>query len=135
MRRDTLPSDEDVRAAADGLLSAHVDGGPYPSVSALANRFNVNRTTFYRHYSPIATAMLDQAAQHHSALPKRRRTQDDADDRDHTIRRLRDENNDLRRHLEIYEEHLRMLTIENNRQRQQLEQIAGVSDLSARRTQ
>jgi hypothetical protein len=79
--------------------------------------------------------MLDQAAQHHSALPKRRRTQDDPDDRDHTIRRLRDENDDLRRHLEIYEEHLRMLTIENNRQRQQLEQIAGVSDLNARRTQ
>jgi AcrR family transcriptional regulator len=135
MRRDALPSDEDVRTAADELLNAHVDGGPYPSVSALAKRFNVNRSTFYRHYSPIATAMLDQAAQHHSALPKRRRTQDDADDRDHAIRRLRDENKDLRRHLEIYEEHLRMLTIENGRQRQQLEQIAGVSDLSARRTQ
>jgi AcrR family transcriptional regulator len=135
MRRDALPSDEDVRAAADVLLSAHVDGGSYPSVSALANRFNINRTTFYRHYSPIATAMLDQAAQHHSAPPKRRRTQNDPDDHDHTIRRLRDENNDLRRHLEIYEEHLRMLTIENNRQRQQLEQIAGVSDLSRRRTQ
>jgi AcrR family transcriptional regulator len=101
----------------------------------LAKRFRVNRTTFYRHYSPIAAAMLDQAAQHHSEGPKRRRPPDDSDDRDHTIRRLRDENSDLRRHLEIYEEHLRILTIENKRQKEQLEQIAGVSDLSARRIQ
>jgi AcrR family transcriptional regulator len=135
MRRNTLPSDEDVRAAVDELLNAHFDGGPYPSVSALANRLNVDRTTFYRHYSPIATAMLDQAAERLSARPKRRRPHDDSDDRDHTIRRLRDENNDLRHHLEIYEEHLRMLTIENNRQREQLDQIAGVSNLNARRTQ
>ena len=77
--------------------------------------------------------MLDQAAQHHSEGSKRRRPPDDPDDRDHTIRRLRAENSDLRRHLEIYEERLRMLTIENSRQKQQLEQIAGVSDLAARR--
>ena len=134
MRQNALPSDDDVRAAADELLTAHLTGGRYPSVSALANRFHVNRTTFYRHYSPIATAMLDQAAQHQSEAPKRRRPPNNSDDLDRTVRGLRDENNGLRRHLEIYEEHIRMLTIENNRQKEQLEQLAGVSDLNARRT-
>ena len=135
MRHAPLPDDDDVRAAADELLDGHLASGPYPSVSALANRFHINRTTFYRHYSPIATAMLDQAAQHNTEGPKRRRPPDNSDDRDHTIRRLRDENSDLRHHLEIYEEHIRILTVENNRQKQQLEQIAAVSDLNARRTQ
>ena len=134
MSRGVLPRDVYVPAAAGELLNAHLAGGPYPSVSSLANRFGVNRTTFYRHYAPIAAAMLDQAGQHHSEGCKRRRPPDDPDDRDHAIRRLRAENSDLRRHLEIYEERLRMLTIENSRQKQQLEQIAGVSDLAARRT-
>jgi AcrR family transcriptional regulator len=135
MRRGTLPSDDDVRTTADELISAHLAGGAYPSVSALAKHFGINRTTFYRHYSPIATAMLDQAAQQHSEGSGRRRRHDYPDERDDTIRRLRAENSDFRRHLEIYEEHLRMLTIENDRQKQQLEQIAGVTDLNVRRTQ
>jgi hypothetical protein len=62
MRRAVLPSDDDVRAAAGELLNAHLTGGPYPSVSSLANRFGVNRTTFYRHYSPIAAAITRSAA-------------------------------------------------------------------------
>jgi AcrR family transcriptional regulator len=135
MRRGALPIDDDVRAVAGELINTHLAGGAYPSVSALAKHFGINRTTFYRHYSPIATAMLDQAAQQHSEGSRRRRRHDHPDECDDAIRRLRAENSDLRRHLEIYEEHLRMLTIENGRQKQQLEQIAGVTDLNARRTQ
>ena len=104
-----LPGDGDVRAAADALLTEHREGGSYPSVSALAERFNVNRTTFYRHYATITNAMLDSAAQQHTDGPKRRPPRHTDDDRDETIRRLRTENTDLRRHLEIYEEHIRML--------------------------
>ena len=50
MSRTALPTDEIVRAAADDLLAQHRAGGPYPSVSSLAKRFHINRTTFYRHY-------------------------------------------------------------------------------------
>jgi hypothetical protein len=46
-----LPGDDDVRAAADELLTQHRAGGTYPSVSALAKGFGINRTTFYRHYA------------------------------------------------------------------------------------
>ena len=49
------------------------------------------------------------------------------------FQRLRTENTDLRRHLEIYEEHIRMLTIDNTTYRSQLERLAGVTELNTRR--
>jgi hypothetical protein len=128
-----LPRDDDVRTAADELLAQHRAGGTYPSVSALAKTFHINRTTFYRHYAPIASEMLDSAAQQHTEGPKRRRPPHNDADRDKNLQRLRAENTDLRRHLEIYEEQIRMLTIENSRYRDQLEGLAGVTDLSSHR--
>jgi DNA-binding transcriptional regulator YhcF (GntR family) len=128
-----LPGDDDVRAAADELLTQHRAGGTYPSVSALAKGFGINRTTFYRHYAEITSAMLDSAEDQHTAAAKRRAPRHNDAARDKTIRRLRAENIDLRRHLEIYEEHIRRLTIENSRYKDQLEGLAGVADLSSRR--
>ena len=134
MSRSTLPTDDVVSAAADELLTQHRAGGAYPSVSSLAKQFHLNRTTFYRHYSAITDAMLDTAAQQHANGTKRRRPRREEDDRDQTIHRLRSENTDLRRHLDIYEEHIRMLTLENQGLRQQLEQAAGLTDINGRRT-
>ncbi len=55
-------------------------------------------------------------------------------DRDRALRRVRDENDNLRKHVEIYEEHLRMLTIEDARLRDQLTpRQAGMADLAGRR--
>jgi AcrR family transcriptional regulator len=130
----SLPPDDVVRAAADELLTQHRAGGSYPSVSSLAKRFHVNRTTFYRHYSAITDAMLDTAAHQNANGAKRRRPRREEDDGNHTIQRLRSENSDLRRHLDIYEEHIRMLTIENQQLRQQLEQASGLTDINDRRT-
>jgi AcrR family transcriptional regulator len=99
----------------------------------LAKRFNVNRTTFYRHYAAITAAMFDSAAQQHTDSSTRRPPRLSDDDRDKTIRRLRTENIDLRRHLEIYEEQIRLLTIENTTYKDQLERLAGITDLNTRR--
>jgi AcrR family transcriptional regulator len=133
MTRTALPSEAQVRTAAENLLTAHRDGGVFPSVTALAKQFDVNRTTFYRHFAAITDAMLDTAGQQHADGPKRRRPPRHDDDRDKTIRRLSDENDNLLHHVEIYEEQLRILTIENKRIREQLEQHAGVTGLSSRR--
>jgi AcrR family transcriptional regulator len=128
------PCDDDVRAAADELLSQHRSGDPYPSVSSLAKRFHVNRTTFYRHYSAVTDAMLDTAMHKLADGTKRRHPRrEEEDERNHTIQRLRSENTDLRRHLDIYEEHIRMLTIEGQQLRQQLEEAAGLTDINDRR--
>jgi AcrR family transcriptional regulator len=133
MSRPTLPTHDLVRAAADDLLNQHRAGGAYPSVSSLAKHFHLNRTTFYRHYSAITDAMLDAAAHQHTTGTKRRRPSRDHD-RDRTIQRLRSEITDLRAHLDVYEEHIRMLTIENDGLRCQLEQTSGLADLNHRRT-
>jgi hypothetical protein len=133
VNRHGLPGEDDVRAASDELLSQQRSGGPYPSVSALAKRFHINRTTFYRHYAEITSAMLDSAADQHTKAPKRRHPRHGDTGRDKIIQRLRAENNDLRFHIEIYEEHIRMITIENSRYKDQLEGLAGVTDLNSRR--
>lgn len=133
MSTRSLPSEDQVRAAAEELLAAHREGGAYPTVTALAKRFDLNRTTFYRHFAAAAEAMLDTAQQQHTDERKRRRPVRSDDDRDRALRRLRDENDNLRKHVEIYEEHLRMLTTENARLREELQRQAGVTDLAGRR--
>lgn len=131
--KSPLPQDLDVRAAADELLAEQRESGAYPSVTALARRLGINRTTLYRHYSTIAAYLLDTATRQAGGA-RNRRIPIRTDDRDDTIRRLRSENADLRRHVEIYEEHIRMLTIENSKQRDELRRRAGITDLKNRRT-
>lgn len=133
MSTRSLPSEDQVRAAAEELLAAQREGGAYPTVTALAKRFDLNRTTFYRHFAAAAEAMLDAAQQQHTDERKRRRPVRSDDDRDRALRRLRNENDNLRKHVEIYEEHLWMLTTENARLRDQLQRQAGVTDLAGRR--
>jgi hypothetical protein len=71
MNRPALPTDDEVRTAAEQLLTDHREGGAFPSVTALANQFCVNRTTFYRHFAAITDAMLDSAGQQHTAPMQR----------------------------------------------------------------
>jgi AcrR family transcriptional regulator len=133
MSRNAPPAAEAVRGAAKELLAAHRDGGPYPTVSGLARRFNVNRTTFYRHYADIIQAMLDAAEKQNAQTPRRRRPPLDKNKTDETMKRLRRENNDLRKHVEIYEEHIRMLTTENKQLREEIEIATNVARLAERR--
>ncbi|MFF5992152.1 hypothetical protein [Prauserella flavalba] len=67
MSTGSLPSEDQVRAAAEELLAAHREGGAYPTVTALAKQFDLNRTTFYRHFAAAAEAMLDAARMSWSA--------------------------------------------------------------------
>lgn len=126
-------TDDQVGGAAEELLATYCGGGAYPTVTALAQRFDLNRTTFYRQFAPAAEAVLDAAQQQATDERKRRRPVRSDDDRDRALRCLRDENDNLRKHVEIYEEHLRMLTTENARLRDQLQRQAGVTDLAGRR--
>jgi transposase-like protein len=132
MNRPALPTDDEVRTAAEQLLTDHRDGGVFPSVTALANQFGVNRTTFYRHFAAITDTMLDAAGQQHTDGPKRRRPPRQTTEPEQALRRLRTENEDLRRHLEIYEEQLRMLTTENKRLRELIEEQAAVTAIRPR---
>ncbi|WP_152748263.1 hypothetical protein [Micromonospora sp. RV43] len=121
----------DVEKVAEALLTAHRDGGPYPTVTALAKRVDLNRTTFYRHFEAQAETMLEAARRQHTDGRQRHRPPRD-DSRDNQLRSLREENENLRRHIEIYEEHLRMLTVENSRLREQVEAAAKVTRIGSR---
>ena len=57
-------------------------------MSGLARQFGVNRTTFYRHYSDIVTAMLDAAAKSNAERFCRRRAQPDDDETEQALQRL-----------------------------------------------
>ena len=77
--------------------------------------------------------MLDTAQQQNQDGKKRRQPKRTEDETDRTLRRLRTDNTNLRRHLEIYEEHIRRLTVENAALRAQVDQSAGVAVLAERR--
>ena len=96
-------------------------------MSSLARQFGVNRTTFYRHYSDIVTAMLDAAAK--NTMPNGPA----AAVHSPTMTRLNRlcngyvENTDLRKHVRNLRTHIRMLTMENQRLREQIETTTGVT--------
>ena len=133
MTRSQLPSEDQVRQVAHDLLAIHRASGAYPTVTALAARVGLNRTTFYRHFPALAEEMLDAAQQQNKDSKKRRLPERSEDDTSRTLQRLRSDNENLRRHVQIYEEHIRKLTLQNAELREQAEQSAGVADLSERR--
>jgi hypothetical protein len=49
------------------------------------------------------------------------------------VAKLRREKEDMRRHVELYEEIIRQLSVENDRLKRQLEKQAGVTDLDSHR--
>jgi DNA-binding transcriptional ArsR family regulator len=96
--RDALPSDGEVRAAIAHLLEQAAAGNGRPTATALAARLGISRPALYRHFRPLVDGLLTAASAHEK--PRRRRIRD----RDGEIAKLRREKEDLRRHVELYEE-------------------------------
>ncbi|MDX3681907.1 hypothetical protein, partial [Streptomyces scabiei] len=106
MRRHELTL-QAVDAAVEALLEDAADG-PRATVSALARRLNVPRQTLYRDFPDQITRLQTEAARS-ATQPRARNTDKDQQ----TIARLRAEKENLTRHLYIYEDHIRRLTLEN----------------------
>lgn len=58
-RRFQLPTDGDVVAVRDQLLTDAQAGGPRPTVVELGRRLGLTNTTFWRHYPAIARELAD----------------------------------------------------------------------------
>jgi DNA-binding transcriptional ArsR family regulator len=125
--RDALPTDGEVRAAITHLLEQAVADNGRPTATALAAHLGISRPALYRHFRPLVDQLLTAASTHEE--PRRRRIRD----RDGEIAKLRREKEDLRRHVELYEEAIRQLTIENDRLKRQLEKQARVTRIDSRR--
>jgi DNA-binding transcriptional ArsR family regulator len=124
-----MPADAEVRAAMTHLIKHATPAGTRPTATALAARLGISRPALYRHFRPLVEELLTTASSHEETRRRRIR------DRDGEIAKLRRERENLRRHVELYEEIVRQLTVENDQLKRQLEDQAEVAHLdSLRRT-
>ena len=130
--RHPLPAEAQVRAAVAELLKAAARGGR-PTATALADRVGISRPALYRHYRPLVDELLDAAAQQAATRKRHARGGGAVCDHEEELARLRRSNEELRRHVQVYEEVIRQLTVDNHTLQQQLASHAGVIDLAARR--
>jgi AcrR family transcriptional regulator len=121
-----------VRQVAATLLDEARAGASRPTISELARRAGIARPTLYRNHPDIIADFLShtpaarrQAGAQHPPRPSQQLAEQTA--------RLRQQNEELRRHVDLYEEHIRRLTIENNRMRSQLAQLSNVTVLDHHR--
>src|SRR6266545_2293223 len=110
--REALPTDAEVRAAITYLLEQANAGDGRPTATALAARVGISRPALYRRYRHLVDELLSAAVQPEQT--RRRRVHD----HQQKLVKLRQRNEDLRRHVEAYEEVIRQLTIDNLRLRQ-----------------
>lgn len=126
-RRNALPAEAQVRAAIAHLLQQATAGNARPTATALATHLGISRPALYRHYRPMVDELLAAAGTHEDTRRRRIR------DLDGEVAKLRREKEDMRRHVELYEEIIRQLSVENDRLKRQLEKQAGVTDLDSHR--
>jgi hypothetical protein len=122
-----LPTDTQVRAAMARLLADVEAGTARATAVALAKRVGISRPTLYRQYRHLVDELRNAAVQPEQIRRRRLRDYHEA------LAKLRRRNEDLRRHVEIYEEVIRQLTSENLRLHRQLDRRANVTDLATHR--
>lgn len=126
------PSSDRVREIAAALLDQAQAGTTRATVTELARRAGITRPTLYRNHPDAITDLLTHAAQQREAPARQPRPTQHLHER---IAKLRQENEELRPHLALYEEHIRRLTIDNNRLNRMLTQSSDVTSLDGRRQQ
>ena len=114
-RRIPLPTAETAAHALQDLTRQANVTGRRVSVSGLARHLGLPNTTLRRHYPDVIDEMGTAAPPNHPG-----RNSHDEELRQ-TANRLRNENRDLRTHLDIAIAHIQRLTIENDQLRRQAE--------------
>ncbi|WP_327188305.1 hypothetical protein [Streptomyces sp. NBC_01334] len=105
-----LPDADTVKATMDTVLEQAAATGHRPTVAAVERHLGIPHATFHRHYNDL----IDEHFRPRIPAPAQPAPGDETSGRtESNLRRLRQENTDLRRTLELYEEALRQLTLEN----------------------
>jgi AcrR family transcriptional regulator len=123
-------SSDRVREIATALLDEAQAGTTRATVTELARRAGITRPTLYRNHPDAVTDLLTNAAQQRETPARQRRPTQHLFER---MAKLRQENEELRLHVALYEEHIRRLTIQNNRLGRTLPQSSNVARLDDRR--
>ncbi|QKW52668.1 hypothetical protein [Streptomyces buecherae] len=124
-----LPTDEQVRTAMETELHESQALGRRATVSSVEKQLGITHATFYRNYP-------DQIEWFKSQLDARRQagtTAKDTTKREDDLARLRRENTDFRKQLRIYAEAIRQLTMDKAALEDQVQSLAGITNLDERR--
>ncbi|WP_030458798.1 hypothetical protein [Kitasatospora sp. NRRL B-11411] len=125
-----LPTDTEVRAAMDAVIADAARTGRAPTVAEVERRLGIRHATFYRHFRSLIIEHFRPKIPPISA-PAKPATAEANDGK--TITRLRQENTELRKLLNIYAETIRQLTTDNSDLKSQLQRSSGIVHLDTRR--
>ncbi|MFE9604534.1 hypothetical protein [Streptomyces hokutonensis] len=124
-----LPTDTQVKQAMDDILAEAVRTGRTATVTAVERRLGLRHATFYRHYQPLITDYFRPKAQVGSQPTATAAGATDAETGRETMKRLRRENTELRKLVNIYAETIRQLTLRASEAEKALEAQAGVTQI------
>ncbi|WP_406358507.1 hypothetical protein [Streptomyces sp. NBC_00658] len=127
-RRVDPPSEARVRAVLTRLRQQVAQTGKHPTVLALAREFGLSNTTFRRHFPDIARDISEAArtsapaastpTSHYRLLVARNA-------------KLKRRNKELTAHLTLAAARIQQITLDNQRLKQQLEVVTGVTRIGA----
>ncbi|MET7355881.1 hypothetical protein [Streptomyces mirabilis] len=108
-----LPDADTVKAAIDTVLDEASASGRRPTVTAVERHLGIPHATFHRHYADLIDTHFRPRIPAARSETRTDRPKTD-EPKEENLRRLRQENTDLRRTLALYEEAIRQLTLENH---------------------
>lgn len=129
-----LPTNDDVRAAMDRVLD-DTPTGRTPTLTSVERALGIPHATFYRNYRGLindyfwAQVANRRLGAHIGSQPTSVHAGAATEEQ---LRRLRCENDDLRRLVGIYGEAIRQLTLDNNTLQARLDIAASVTALPPR---
>jgi hypothetical protein len=126
-----LPTDTQVKQAMDDVLAEAARTGRAATVTAVERRIGLRHATFYRHYQPLITDYFRPKAQTSSQPTATTGTEEETNHK--TMKRLRQENTELRKLMNIYAETTRQLTLRATEVEKALEAQTGVTPIRPRR--
>jgi hypothetical protein len=127
----TLPTTADVEQAMAEVLAEAATTGRRATLSAVERRLGLPHATFYRDFANLIQQFQQQTSPPNTTTAAAANS-DGQDGPAGTIRRLRSENEDLRRTLRIYAEAIRQLTIRNEELVDQVHRQASVTTIAPR---
>jgi hypothetical protein len=126
----TLPTSANVQEAMAQVLAEAAATGRRATISAVERQLGLPHATFYRNFADLIQQFQQQTSPPNTtATPTNGHAQDGPAE---TIRRLRSENEDMRRTLRIYAEAIRQLTTRNEELADQLHRQTSITTLGPR---
>ncbi|MFJ7249782.1 hypothetical protein ACIQWA_34810 [Kitasatospora sp. NPDC098652] len=126
-----LPTDAEVKQAMDEVLAQAAQSGRVATVTAVERKLGMRHATFYRHFQPMIAEYFRPRAQPDST-PAMLATTDEPN-ASQTMARLRQENTELRKLVNIYAETIRQPTIDNTNLEAKIQTLNGITRLKPRR--